>query len=293
MSDLLQIVEELPMEPVLSELSLKAFRGGNQLPIWDIAEKDFQMQKEELVVPLLLQNWAQNDPRDLLLRLGSKQICVNRLRFMCYSKYAMEHLKGGQRELVLPEDRVPPEGLVRTCKWMNDPVAKLERSFIMQVLATALYLEIEPLIKQVWFCLDMVEEFSEDQAFGVSYEAHQLGNMVPMLGLDTTMLHRIQRFFLTLVASVEFVELPLRHVRCLLSSENVAVNSEKEIFYSAVRWLTHDWTARAQHTATIMETVHLMLMPREFIIELQSPSTESAPSCIIQQNEFQQLIYEA
>ncbi|XP_064536627.1 kelch-like protein 26 [Drosophila montana] len=293
MFDLSQTVEKLALEPSLPKVALCEFRGGNQLPIWDISEKDFQMRKQDSLVPLLLELWEGNDATDLVLKLGTKQICVNRLRFMCQSKFIKDNLKGGQRELVLPEDRVPAEGLVRVCDWINKPVAKLERCHIMQVLAAAIYLEIEPLVKQVWFCLDLVEDFREDQAFAVSFEALNLGDKLPLLGLDTTMLLRIQCFFLTLVASVEFVELPLQHVRCLLSSVNVAVNSEKEIFFSAVRWLNHDWAARAKHTLDIMETVRLLLLPRTFIMELQAPTDEPSLNCIIEMPEFQQIIYEA
>ncbi|TDG43935.1 hypothetical protein AWZ03_009632 [Drosophila navojoa] len=293
MSELLKSVEKLPLEPTLPKLSLNNFRGGNQLPIWDIPEVEFRLGKKYPLLPMVLKNWELNDPNDLVLRLGTRQISMNRLRFMCYSKLAMRSVKGGQRELVLPEDRVPEEGLVRTCHWMIQPVAKLERGSIMEVLATALYLEVDSLIKQVWFSLNLVDEFSEDQAFAVSYESLRLCHLLPITGLDISMLHRIQRFFLTLVASVEFLELPFEHIHYLISSENVAVNSEKEMFYAAVRWLMHDWEARAEYAIALMQVVHLMLLPFEYIMQLQTGGAEGPVEYIIQLQDFPDLMYKA
>lgn len=293
MSEQLKCVENLPLEPTLRRLSLNDFRGGNQLPIWDIPEREFQLGKKYALVPMVLRNWELSEPDDLVLKLGTRQIRMNRLRFMCYSNFAMENVKGGQRELELPEDRVPEEGLVRTCLWINQPVAKLERGAIMQVLAAAMYLEVEPLIKQVWFSLDLVDEFSEDQAFYVSYESLRLRHLLPLMGLDISMLHRIQRFFLTLVASVEFVELPFEHVHYLISSENVAVNSEKEMFFAAVRWLTHDWTARAQYAMPLVKLVQLVLLPFDYIMELQESEAEGPVAYIAGLEEFNELVYDA
>ncbi|XP_032586257.1 kelch-like protein 26 [Drosophila mojavensis] len=293
MSELLKSVEKLPLEPTLPRLSLNDFRGGNQLPTWDVPEQEFHLGKKYPLVPMVFKNWELSEPDDLVLKLGTRQIRMNRLRFMCYSKFAMDHVKGGQRELVLPEDRVPDEGLVRACHWLNQPVAKLERGSIMEVLAAALYLEVDSLIKQVWFSLNLVDEFNEDQAFAVSYESRRLRHLLPVVGLDKTMLHRIQRFFLTLVASVEFVELPFEHVHYLISSENVAVNSEMEMLYVAVRWLTHDWKARAEYAMTLIKLVSLMSLPFEYIMDLQAGRVEEPVKYITELEEFPDFIYEA
>ncbi|KAL7735808.1 hypothetical protein ACLKA6_017812 [Drosophila palustris] len=286
-------LEKLALEPSMPLLALSEFYGGNQLPTWNMPSGEFLLRKSVSVAPMLLKIWQQNDAQDLLIKLGTRQMQCNRLRLMCHSKYASRALTGGRRELELPEDRVTWPGLERVCRWIRQPEALLERRHIMMLLAAAIFLEMDGLVNQIWYCLDLALQFHDDQAFVASQEALGLRSNLPYTGLDRSMLRRIECFFLTLVASVEFVQLPVDHICCLLGSERIAANSEKEVFFAAIRWLTHDWPTRAKHVLAIMPNIRLVLLPPDFLLALHEPTDEELLNVIIALPDFQQILSEA
>jgi len=290
MSDSDNVLEELALEPSIPLLSLSKFYGGNQLPSWNIPNWDLMLKKSVSVAPILLKIWKQNDAMDLKLKLGTRQLRCNRLRLMCHSEYALRELVNGRRELELPEDRMTWEGLERVCKWIKEPEALLERRHIMMLLSAAIFLEMNDLVKQIWYCLDLANQFHDDQAFVISQEAFNLRSNLPVLGLDKSMLCRIECFFLTLVASLEFVQLPVDHICCLFNSDRIAVNSEKEVFFAAIRWLTHDWPNRAEHVLAIMQNIRLVLLPQKFLLDLRESTDEELLNLIIPLPDFQQII---
>ena len=59
----------------------------------------------------------------------------------------------------------------------------------------------------------------------------------------------------------EFLQLELSQVCDLLSSDNLKVSSEEEVFDAAIAWIEHDQSQRSQHTALLLRQVRLPLLP--------------------------------
>ncbi|KRF97843.1 uncharacterized protein Dwil_GK27293 [Drosophila willistoni] len=107
------------------------------------------------------------------------------------------------------------------------------------------------------------------------------------------MLARICKFFLTLVASREFLELDGDIVCQLLAMHNVGVNNEIEIFMSALRWLAHSWPERQPHMVKLMHCVRFGLLPPLFLRFLQNEQQTKVLQCISQNAEVQEMINKA
>ncbi|XP_034104790.1 kelch-like protein 3 [Drosophila albomicans] len=281
-------VGELPQEPSIPLLALSEFEGGNQLPTWDINSECIR-EKRLSLLSLMLSSWKENAVDDLILILGSRKLRCNRFMLLCHSKYALRELGKGRCELVLPEDRVSWKGLKVTCEWMKKSNELLELRNIAYLLSTAIFLEIEHLVRQIWYCMELPEEFHDDRAYIVSQDVLDLRSIKCLQGLDTIMLHRIRCFFLTLVSSIQFIELCAEHVCDLLNSDELAVNSEKEVLFAAVRWLTHDWPSRAEHIGAVMQVIRFPLLLRNGIIELRRPTDDQVLNLVIAHPEFQRV----
>ncbi|ALC41754.1 CG12862 [Drosophila busckii] len=283
-------VEVLAPEPCIPRRSLACYKDGRELLNWEIKEKKLQLRKAEAPLTLLLTSWEQQDANDLTLCLGTERCSCNRLRCYCYSPYVLHEWKLGQRELLLPEQRLTMRGLQLVAAWMLQPNAPLQREHILELLAAAHVLQLEYLVAKIWFCLDTPQQFEEEQAFWISCEARRLAHTLPNPGLHLAMLQHIRYFFLTLVASKQYVELPLEQVQQLLGSEHIKVNSEQEIFFAAVRWLNHNWQARLVHALALLQKLHLDLLPYKLLKNLQRGTVESQLKPLTELPELKQSI---
>lgn len=282
----------LPAEPSIALVPLKDYSGGAQISPWQTKFKNFDIEKQEGMLPLLERTWEQYKSNDLVLRLGTRKLHCNRTLLMSYSEWAVPELKNGSHELQLPENEVPYEGLAALCAWMDKSHTVLDCEHLMAVLAAATFLRVEALSRQLWQCLDLPQGIKEDRAFKLAMYASSSHALSCYSGLDTTILRRVQCFFLTLVASKEFLHLPPENICSLLGAE-VAVNSEKEVFFAAVRWLTHDWAARSKHLEAIMKSVRLAQLSTKYIRQLQKGTKEPTVDLIVGHPVFVELIRKA
>ena len=62
----------------------------------------------------------------------------------------------------------------------------------------------------------------------------------------------------------EFLNLPLQNVLEFLATDNLSVNSEKDIFEAAIAWLKYD-KDREQFTAQLLQLVRLPLLPPKIL----------------------------
>lgn len=282
----------LPAEPSIELKPLLEYSGPVQISPWQTSFRRFRMEKRDGELTLLERTWEQCKSNDLIVRLGPRKLHCNRTLFMSYSEWAEHKLKNGLHELHLPEDQVPYEGLATLCAWMEKSHTVLDCAHLMAVLAAATFLRVQALSRQVWLCLDLPQGIKEDRAFKVAMDASSIHALACYRGLDTTILRRVQCFFLTLVASKEFLLLPPQNV-CSLLSADVAVNSEKEVFFAAVRWLTHDWAGRCKYLEPIMESVRLAQLPTQYLRQLQTGTNEPAVDLVVGHPVFVELLRKA
>lgn len=96
----------------------------------------------------------------------------------------------------------------------------LNRENVLDIFNAAKYLKIRDLIEQCWAFIDNPDVFTEDTAFLLYIDAKDK-NLPEVREL---MLPRIQKFFLMLVSSQDWLELELDDVQNFLQSNYICVN---------------------------------------------------------------------
>ncbi|KAH8327144.1 hypothetical protein KR074_003912, partial [Drosophila pseudoananassae] len=255
----------LPMEPKLPELSLKEYRNEHRL---EPPQTDLRLPKQKDIVEALDEFWKNSEHCDFLVRIGEYTFPCQRLVLMAYIESLREN--PDVFDLKLPEDLVSPDIFISLYRWMSDKDILIKRSEIIQLLSVANYLKIEELLHQIWTCLNS-DEFSEHGAYQV---AEEVLHFKELKELHCPLLMRIQGFFLTFVSCKEFLQLEPESLCFMLSSNEIAVNSEAEVFYAAIRWLNHNWPFRLKHVTEVLEKVRLLRMPKKLVKLLESPRGE-------------------
>uniref|UniRef100_H2R9L2 Kelch like family member 17 n=1 Tax=Pan troglodytes TaxID=9598 RepID=H2R9L2_PANTR len=79
--------------------------------------------------------------------------------------------------------------------------------------------------------------------------------------------HRyVLQHFVDVAKTEEFMLLPLKQVLELVSSDNLNVPSEEEVYRAVLSWVKHDVDARRQHVPRLMKCVRLPLLSRDFLL---------------------------
>lgn len=193
------------------------------------------------------------------------EIHINETVFKChllvlqsFSDWFKKHSKH-EKYIILPNNAVAPRSFQMIYKWMLG--AKIVKRFeFVPLLIAAMYLDIKPLVKQCWHYVE--KKFEEDEAFMLYLEAKQYNFNL----LENQMLQRINKFFLTIVCSKDFLLMKVNDVIGLLELNNIGVNAEIDILYAASRWLLYDWKERENNLTIVMKTVRFgMLFPCKIV----------------------------
>lgn len=80
---------------------------------------------------------------------------------------------------------------------------------------------------------------------------------------------RIQRFFLTLVSSKDWLDLQVEEVTVFLRSNYICIHCEMEVFMSGVRWLMADWPKRSIHLVDVMHCVRFGLIAPWQLVDIR------------------------
>lgn len=191
----------------------------NEIQGW---EDIVQPPKENLYK--LLRNMIDNHIKpNVQIRIGGVTFNCHMMVLQCYSDFFMEC--NNEVLIQLPEEKITPGAFMMVYDWMLAEEPLVQREGILELFNAANFLRIKNLVNQCWLCLDDDVRFREDTAFLLYLEARNYG----LESLEQLMLTRICKFFLTLVASKEYLELTTKEICTLLSSNTIGVNSEIEV----------------------------------------------------------------
>ncbi|XP_016947308.1 actin-binding protein IPP [Drosophila biarmipes] len=226
----------------------------------------------------------------------SFKVYVGKYKFRCHlhvlqahSKYFRDYEDVGTLRAHLPTDMVTPTAFHVIYNWMLDITKRPKGGYsLVEIYSAATFLKIDELLEFTFTCFNE-SSVSGSLAFGLFLEAQKFEIRM----FQFLMLSRIEEFFLPLVASKEFVQLDFYWVRELLSTHNVGVNSEIEIFMTAVRWLSYDWSARKDLMEQMMDCVRFCLLPPLFLRFLQGEQKTLVLDSICQSPKIREKVNKA
>ncbi|XP_053673834.1 kelch-like protein 41b [Anopheles nili] len=192
---------------------------------------------------------------DLQVRIGDVLIPCHLLPLQCFSEYFEELVHPGQAVVEFPEHEVTPAAFRIVYEWILNPDRKLEWMHFVAVLSAAEFLRIPMLVECCWRYLDN-SRVIENVAFYVFLQGCHFSNTQ----LQSMMLRRICRFFLSLVSTPEFCELSFEELSVLLSSNIIGVFKETDVLYSACQWLLYDWSERQEELESVMQLIRFECM---------------------------------
>ena len=209
------------IEQSMSELGLCSSKFENTINPSDFAIPDYFTLIESKLKNL--------DQTDVQIKIDEDIRHCHLVALKCYSRYfqCLEDCDD-TRIIELPSSEVSTRAFASIYTWILTDTATIERSYFIEVLKAATYLKIDQLVRQYWCCIDSKEIFNERTAFTLYLEAKE--ERFPLL--QTIMLPRISKVFLTVVASKEFLEMSFEETRALLRSNFISVNEETDVLYS-------------------------------------------------------------
>ncbi|XP_075157420.1 kelch-like protein 6 [Haematobia irritans] len=199
----------------------------------------------------------------VLIRIDKFEFHCHLIVLRCYSEFFMD-VKGGIDIIDLPPETVTTKAFTLIYEWMLADKPQIQREGFVEVFNAANFLGIKQLVHQCWCCLDNETYLTEDTAFALYWEARNYN----LQTVEQLMMSRICKFFLTLVASKEFLHLSCKELCKLLSANTIGVNSEVEVLMAAVRWLSYKWKERKPFILDVISCVRFGLMPPIYLVTL-------------------------
>lgn len=234
-------------------------------------EADTRMPEKSDLFEMICFRIKNNVCPDMIVRINDRKVECHSIVLLCYMDLPDEIRS--RREVILNEKRISYETFEDIYQWMlTDPEKshlKLSRENVLQLLEAAKYLGVQELEHQCWAFINSAEIFSEATAFFLYLNAKKNLDQESREPIMQLMLPRIQKFFLILVSSRNWIELDVHDVCALLCSNYTRVRCELEIFMSAVRWLQAEWNSRKQHVVQVMQCVRFGLMSPFHLVEIR------------------------
>lgn len=197
-----------------------------------------------------------NDPEssDVDVEVGDEAFKVIMIVLQSYSTFFREQ-SDGEKVIKLSVEHITPNVFLKIYQWMWSSKT-VERDGLIPLLLGAQYLQVLKLEQQIWNLIQDGGKFQESEAFLLYMEA-KLWKFEKIIDM---MMSRVQRFFMTFVASEDFLLLDADEVQKWLKLDTIGINTEIEVFYCAARWMLHDWDERKKYLMDLMKLVRFGLI---------------------------------
>lgn len=274
------VIDKKGIEEELSayEMGLKHENGVN----WD----RIRMPKKTGTLVLLERMIKSNLYPDVTIEISDKSFPCHMIALQAYSKFFYD--LGNASVLSLPAEKVTPAAFKLIYEWIISDKPRVQQRHLLEVVIAAKFLKISELTEQCWACLESERHFSEDKAFVMYLESRARGENT----IQDLMMNRVSKFFLTIVACKEFLDLDVDEVVRLLKLNTIGIHSESEVFFSAVRWLFYDWEKRQEHLLDVMQCVRFGLTSPWLLFELKGFSSVPEFREIMQDVEVNRMVKE-
>ncbi|XP_059057175.1 uncharacterized protein LOC131850828 [Achroia grisella] len=224
---------------------------------------------------------------DMIVHIGDEEIHCHHIVLQIYSGFFDMNRHS---EIELPITSVTPEAFQAIYDWMifSGPESNklLKRDNILDLFCAAQFLSIKDLEEQCWSFIVNENLFAEDTAFALFIEARTKG-MTPVMEL---MIPRVMKFFLPLVASIDFLELDAEEVMTLLKSNYICITSEIEVLMAGVRWLYANWPSRHRYAVEMMRCVRFGLISPWQLVDIKRNPDNAEILEIVNKPEVQQMV---
>ncbi|KAH8356643.1 hypothetical protein KR084_010975 [Drosophila pseudotakahashii] len=218
----------------------------------------------------------------LIAGIDGKRVPAHRLVLSASSAYFSAMFTGSLRETKEQEvtlGEVHGDALHLLVQYCYTGFIEMREDTVETLLATACLLQLNAVVTAC--CNFLARQLHPSNCLGFAFFAEQQS--------CTTLLRLAQaytcQYFMQVCQNQEFFQLNADQLGKLLSSDDLNVPSEQDVFHSLMSWVRHDSTAREQHIPELLALVRLPLLQPAFIMD----HVEN----VCNANECQQLVMEA
>lgn len=175
------------------------------------------------LMQLVAVRFKKQDSFDVVVQIGDESFSVAMVILQSYSKF-FQRRSAHEKVIELRAAKVTPNVFCKIFTWMMATSKLIEREGLIPFLISAQYLEVDLLEQQIWNLIQSGEKFQEDEAFMLYLEAR----LWKCEKVQDMMMHRVQRFFITVVCSEDFLEMEPEEVQNWLKLDTIGINAEVE-----------------------------------------------------------------
>lgn len=201
---------------------------------------------------------------DVIVMIGKERFNCHFIVMRCYSRH-FERYDKSTTVIELPIDQVTPKAFCEIYEWMLSTENIVKRESFAEVFKAVRFLQVDKLLQQLMIIIDDQQIISEREALSIFLEAKRFSAKC----LQSFMVGKISRIFLTFVASKEFLECSLDEANELFRSNRIAVNSEVDMIFIAIRWLLYKWPRRRNYIKQILTQIKFELIVPWQLIEFK------------------------
>lgn len=217
---------------------------------------EIKLPKKSNILSLIEKQISTFEKPDVQVRIGEAIFNCHKILLDCHSGY-FRNMILSDPVINLPFEKIKPQSFLKLYEWMlSTDNPRIERTGIIELFVAAKFLQIDDFINQFFVCIENLNYFNEDCAFVLYWEARQFNETQ----IQELMLPRIQKFFLEMVATTEFLEITVHELCSFLKSNTIGIRRESDVFYSALTWLFNNWEERQKFVLEVMNCVRFILM---------------------------------
>lgn len=222
---------------------------------------------------------------DVTLQIGDEIFKIPMVLLQSYSKFFQKH-SYHEKIIKLSPSTISPNVFHMIYSWMLSKSKLVGRDNLVPLLIGAECLEVKLLEQQIWNLIQDAGKFQEDEAFLLYLEA----KYCKFKEVQLVMMVRIQKFFMTVVCSDEFLMMDAAEIHSWLELDSIGVNSELDVFHSVVRWLLHEWEFRKEFLVNLMEVVRFGVIEPCKIVEFRINKNMGKLTEILADKELQKML---
>ncbi|XP_043657757.1 kelch-like protein 4 [Drosophila teissieri] len=198
-----------------------------------------------------------NECPDVIVTVNGRMFLCHRIVLSIYSKRMLKLLAGDVSNIVFDSEDLTPKAFSDAYQWMISTNGELDICDMVDILRAAYFLDVPELLEACWQTLDSpaVDELS---AFRIMYEMRAATNMPEVFD---KLAGRLSKATLPIASSREFLSLSEMQICSILKTSTLAVNSEMELLYCALMWLSHCWPQRRSSTNVVLKHIRFGYLP--------------------------------
>ncbi|XP_043867613.1 actin-binding protein IPP-like [Drosophila mojavensis] len=239
----------------------------------DLEDEHWEMGRPDKVDfdEVILEKFRTKSEPDILIvagdiTYGCHAVVLRHFSLLCENVYPTGLITA------LPKN-LTKDGFLLAYDYMLKDQIRCKRRQLLELLDAARYYFIPGLVSNICNLFADRELHTEMDALNIYFAAYGKKK----LGIARMMMTCVRRYFLPMVSTKEFRNMPLGCVVKLLSSDKLAVQHELEVFYAALYWIFSDYHTRKTSLNVVFRTVRFVLLPPMFLLNMTQRLHELLP----------------